>query len=261
MVISSDEETNQQTTQTNHNPEPENSKPACPRCQGAGYYLLDVPVTHPSFGVLMTCTCRSGFVEQRALAERRRLSNLDAFANKTFETFQPLVPGVQDAYTYALEYASNHPFEGWLVLFGDCGCGKTHLAAAIANKALQRNYNVIFAVVPDLLDHLRSTFAPDSSVAYDERFETIREVPVLVLDDLGTENTTAWAREKLYQIINHRYNYRLPTVITINRKLEAIEPRILSRISDRSLHQGIVDIKAGDYRRQRPMQQPRRRKH
>jgi DNA replication protein DnaC len=213
-----------------------------------GYYVLDVDIHDPKFGTLITCECKSGYKHQRDFEERRRLSNLDAFAKKTFQSFDPKVSGVEHAFECARTYASQHPFSGWLVLFGNYGCGKTHLAAAIANRALQKNYRVIFAVVPDLLDHLRSTFGPTSDVAYDERFETIREVPVLVLDDLGTENTTPWAREKLYQIINHRYNYQLPTIITSNRKPEDIEPRIYSRMSDHTLHNGILMIEATDYR-------------
>jgi DNA replication protein DnaC len=110
-----------------------------------------------------------------------------------------------------------------------------------------------------LLDHLRSTFGPSSDIAYDKRFEMVRDVGLLVLDDLGTENTTPWAREKLYQIINHRYNNRLPTVITSNRKPEDIEPRIYSRMADYTLHQGILMIEAGDYRRRRPEQRMVRR--
>lgn len=237
---------------------PENAAPVCPRCGGAGYYVLDVPVHDPNFGVLMACECLHQYKEQRAFAERRRLSNLDAFTNKTFRTFNRMLPGVQKAYERSLAYA-RHP-QGWLVLFGNYGCGKTHLAAAIANQILQRDGNVIFTVVPDLLDHLRSTFGPHSEVAYDERFETIREIPLLVLDDLGTENTTPWAREKLYQIINHRYNYRLATVITSNRKPEDIEPRIYSRMSDHTLNEGSIMIEAGDYRRLKPEQRGARRK-
>lgn len=225
-------------------PEPE---PLCPMCKGAGYYVLDVPVGDPNFGVLMTCECKQREKEQRATTELRRLSNLEPFIDKTFENFDPDVPGVRRAYFRALKYAENP--QGWLVLFGNYGSGKTHLAAAIANAALQRHYQVLFAVVPDLLDHLRSTFGPNSEIDYDERFETIREVRLLVLDDLGTENTTPWAREKLYQIINHRYNYSLPTVITSNRKPEDIEPRIFSRICDRTLCEEITMIEAGDYRR------------
>lgn len=204
----------------------------------------------PNFGVLMTCSCKQTEKDRRAAHERLRLSNLNAFTDKTFETFDASVSGVRDAYHAAIEYT--RLFQGWLVLFGNCGCGKTHLAAAVANRALERDIRVIFTVVPDLLDHLRSTFGPNSDIAYDERFETVRDVPLLVLDDLGTENTTAWAREKLYQIINHRYNYRLPTIITFNRKIEEIEPRIVSRMSDHTLHDGIVYMTAGDYRQRKP---------
>ncbi len=56
-------------------------------------------------------------------------------------------------------------------------------------------------VVPDLLDHLRATFSPSSTVSLDRRFEEVRTTPLLILDDLGTQSATPWAREKLYQIV------------------------------------------------------------
>ena len=186
-------------------------------------------------------------MEERAREDLLHLSNLEPFRDKSLETFNPDVPGVRRAYVRAVEYARRP--QGWLILFGNYGVGKTHLAAAIANEALRRHYRVLFAIVPDLLDHLRSTFGPSSEVQYDERFETIRDVPLLVLDDLGTENTTPWAREKLFQIINHRYNFALPTVITSNRKPEDIDPRIFSRMSDRTLCEEHIIIDGADYRR------------
>lgn len=176
------------------------------------------------------------------------MSNLDAFADKTFATFDESINGVQRAYKKARHFAE-HP-EGWLFLSSTgFGCGKTHLAAAIVHEVLPRNYKALFAVVPDLLDHLRSTFGPQSEVAYDQRFEMIRTIPLLVLDDLGTENATGWAREKLYQIINHRYNYRLPTVITSNRDIDKdIDKRISSRICDVGLSE-LIEVDAADYRK------------
>jgi DNA replication protein DnaC len=76
----------------------------------------------------------------------------------------------------------------------------------------------------------------------------VRTVPLLVLDDLGTENATSWAREKLFQIINYRYQERLPTVVTTNHTLDELEPRLVSRLADRRYSQ-VVRIEARDYRR------------
>lgn len=195
----------------------------------------------------MPCVCKQQELSQRAAEKLYELSNLGPFADKTFENFNPAVPGVQGAFYAAQKYAERP--QGWLIMFGNYGAGKTHLAAAIANELLNNHYRVLFAVVPDLLDHLRATFGPSSEVEYDERFEAIRDVQVLILDDLGTENTTPWAREKLFQIVNHRYNYALSTVFTSNRKPEDIDPRIFSRMSDRALSNHHIMIEAGDYRR------------
>jgi DNA replication protein DnaC len=200
--------------------------------------------------VLFPCSCLQAEWARRTAVELVQLSNLDAVRDKTFATLNPFVPGLREVVPQVRAYARRP--DGWLTLLGPYGVGKTHLAAAIANEALDREEQVLFAVVPDLLDHLRATFGPQSVVAYDERFELVRTVPLLILDDLGTESATAWAREKLYQVINHRYNERFATVITTNLKPEAIEPRIYSRLCDPA-YGVIITIVAQDYRR-RPVQ-------
>ena len=174
------------------------------------------------------------------------MSDLASLSDLTFATFDPNVDGVREAYEIAREYASNP--HGWLFLHGNCGIGKTHLAVAIANSLIeQRQMGVYFRVVPDLLDQLRATFDPSLGVAYDERFQQIRNAHLLVLDDLGTEQTTAWASEKLYQLINHRYNEQLPTVITSNQNFDRMETRVLSRMLDTRLSRYVL-IEADDYR-------------
>ena len=129
---------------------------------------------------------------------------------------------------------------------GGYGGGKTHLAAAIANERLAHGEPAFFVVVPDLLDHLRATFAPGSTITYDQRFDETRSAPVLVLDDLGIENATPWAREKLFQIIDYRYVAKLPTIITIHREAE-IDARIQSRIFDLA-RSSVNEILAPSYR-------------
>lgn len=222
----------------------------CPICNDAGYLRADVPVGHPSFGRLFPCECKQRELDERRDEELRRLSNLDAFADYTFESFDPDISGMEEAYEAAVTFAQE-PGHNWLFLSGPCGVGKTHLAVAIARYVMDwQRMTVYFAVVPDLLDHLRSTFDPNSGSAYDDRFATIRNAPLLVLDDLGTENATPWAKEKLYQIINHRYSEQMPTVITTNVDLSArgkIDERIYSRIMDHRLTHHVA-VNAEDFR-------------
>ena len=241
--------------------------PVCPFCGGAGYVRLDVPVGHPSFGQPVPCKCKERELEERhRLEEERRLLELDRFfslkpfSDKTFATFNPNAVGVAEAYKAARKFAEDPvgAQNRWLVLLGAPGTGKTHLAAAIANQRLTAGSSVFFAVVPDLLDHLRSAFAPSSEVPYNEMFETIREVEMLILDDLGAQNSTAWATEKLFQLINHRYNYRMPTVITSNvQAFQRLDERIASRLSDPTLARSILIETSSRRPRMTPKSAPR----
>src|SRR5215469_8036415 len=219
----------------------------CSECGGAGYVRIDLPMSDPSFGKPVPCRCREREWEERRRLDLRRFSSLDPFYDKTFDTFNPKVPGVREAFEAARRFAEDP--KGWLVLRGGYGCGKTHLAAAIANAHLAAGAHVFFSIVPDLLDHLRAAFAPGSEIRYDDMFERVREAGLLVLDDLGAENGTAWATEKLFQIINYRYNFRMPTVITTNnRLLSHLDERLASRLSDIGLVHTIV-LEAQDYRK------------
>ncbi len=233
--------------------------PICPICNDAGYLRRDVPPSHPSFGKLIPCDCKVREQNERRANELGRMSNLDAFTTQTFDEFDGSVQGIEGALSASRDYADNP--EGWLFLHGPVGTGKTHLAVAIANEMMVRRPSapILFAVVPDLLDHLRATFDPTKGIDYDERFEQIRQADLLILDDLGTENTTPWAREKLFQIFNHRYNQRLATVVTSNHDIYDIEDRVRSRLLDLRLTTAIW-IDADDFRRPAYLPAPRPRR-
>jgi DNA replication protein DnaC len=133
------------------------------------------------------------------------------------------------------EWASSP--KGWMTLVGETGTGKTHLAAAIAGTRLDAGDKVYFAVVPDLLDHLRRTYNPNESASFDDVFDDLRAADLLVLDDLGAHSTTAWAQEKLYQLFSYRYLQAKPTVITMNLNPEELDPRLASRLLDHEIGQ------------------------
>ena len=233
----------------------ESLEPVCPLCKGAGFVHPLLSPDKPDYGRTVPCRCTLQKQEKERQSRLRKYSGLEAklLQKMTFDSFdwkRPNLPpeqreNLKKAYDTALDFAKEP--DGWLVFVGVNGCGKTHLAAAIANHRLKEGKGVKFVVIPDLLDHLRSTFSPESPVSYDQVFEEVKNAPLLILDDLGTQSTTPWAEEKLYQIINHRYNYQLPTVLTTNRSLDEIDSPIGSRFIDPRLSM-VFTIIAPDYR-------------
>ena len=108
----------------------------------------------------------------------------------------------------------------------------------------------LFIVTPDLLDALRSSFGGEGSAAYDKVFYEVRATPFLILDDFGAQSATPWSKEKLYQILNYRYNAQLPTLITTNQQVSDLDPALQSRMSDQEFC-GVMAVIAPDYRKAR----------
>jgi DNA replication protein DnaC len=152
---------------------------------------------------------------------------------------------LEKAFQQASEFSQSP--NGWLMFTGQYACGKTHLAASIANARADLGQPPLFIGVADLLDHLRATFSPGSATSLDRRFEEIRTAPLLVLDGLGEQSPTAWANEKLFQLVEYRYLNKLPTVMTTAKFMDDLDQRLLSRLMDARLCT-ICSIKAPGYR-------------
>ena len=213
----------------------------CDDCGGAGFVRKNVRLGHPDFGKAFPCRCTEDEREDERLARLQRYSNLGALLRLTFDDLMARgrSPRPQDQERFAAAVTAARGFahepSGWLVLSGPSGCGKTHLAAAIGNRCIQEGHAALFMVVPDLLDHLRAAYRPDSEIGYDELFEMVRSAPLLILDDLGVHSSTAWADEKLYQLINHRYQARMATVFTTARDVSELDGRLQTRLGDVAL--------------------------
>ncbi len=213
----------------------------CPICRGVNFVYTNVSVGHPDFGRALPCRCILKELDNERQTRLQKYSNLGSLARFTFDNLIPqgrsgnpiIREQFQRAYDAAKVFAAEP--KGWLILVGPTGCGKTHLAAAIANERLSHGYPVFFVTTPDLLDHLRSAFTPGSEMPYDEFFDRVSNAPLLVLDDLGMQASTPWAKEKLDQLLNHRFNRQLPTIIVTIAPVEQLEDRLHTRLTDPNL--------------------------
>jgi DNA replication protein DnaC len=213
-------------------PENDLAENPCPICHGAGFVhpLLDSGKT--DYKRVVPCECTSERIKQESHDKLQKFSNLGSLTRLTFEKLLPdgrvinglKIPGFKKAYEAAMEYAHNP--EGWLILIGPNGCGKTHLASAIANYQLSITKSIFYIELANLLDHLRATYKLNSEIEYDELFEQLKNTPLLILDDVSISNRTLWAKEKIQQLMNHRYNERIPTVITSSHSVSELEKNL-----------------------------------
>lgn len=221
----------------------------CPRCHGAGYTRANVPYGHPDFGKALICQCLLAERKQRqqqALLALSGISTFKRFQDATFESFKQHLPGCKQAYWEATNYASQPA--GWLVLLGLYGCGKTHLAVSIAKSRIEAGDTVLLQIAPDLLDYLRTGFSSNDH-DYTARLEEMRSADLLIIDDFGAHNSTPWANETFFQLLNYRYNSSMATVITSNNiTLTGVDPRISSRLQDTGLVTVVTMKNVRDYR-------------
>lgn len=215
----------------------------CPLCEDRGI-ILEGDIAKP-------CRC----MQQKKVENRFRHARMArSLMNSRFEHFHldyydsgsnPAHRlNAQKARSAALEFVEGC-LEGedtglGLLFTGPVGSGKTFLAACIANALIEKDFRVLFLVVPDLLDELRATFSNKGEHNEMDLLDTAREIPILVLDDLGAHNYTEWTRNRLYSIINYRLNEQLQTVITTNLSLEEMETYLGDRTTSRLLQMSRV---------------------
>ena len=164
------------------------------------------------------------------------------YAGCTFNTYK----GNAKLVTDLIEIAKT---DNSLILRGNTGCGKTHLAVAMIEN---KNYHdVRFITVPDLLLKIRSSFNNPSGVNEDEIIREYSEIPILVLDDLGAEKTSEFAITTLYIILDRRIRDCRKTIITTNLSKEEIEATFGARIASRLAGMENIKINMPDNRKKR----------
>lgn len=184
----------------------------CPLCQDKGEFQG------------RTCQCVHTLVRQ---LRRKEISRISALELSHFDSFRldlypnEVWPDIQtsprahmaEILAYCKAYAAHFSLKNPnLLMTGTAGLGKTHLALAIANEALQKGADVIYISSRNLFDQLeREKYTPSSDLA-----STVQQAELLILDDLGTEYITPYGISFLYDLVNSRMLRQLPTIYTTN---------------------------------------------
>lgn len=113
-----------------------------------------------------------------------------------------------------------------LILVGNNGVGKTHLACSIANKLIENGIPVVYGTLINLLAELRNSYDTDNDISEMEIIKLYENVVLLIIDDLGKEKPSEWGLEKLFTIINSRYENNLPVIITTNYNQNSLVERL-----------------------------------
>ncbi len=200
-----------------------------------------LPSGQPDYSRTVPCKCVQSEQDTERFSRLKQYSNLGSLDRFTFDNLiaegRSSNPQAQERFNQAFKAAKEYAAkpEGWLVFSGPSGSGKTHLAVAIINEHIEKGQPAFYITTPDLLDRLRSSFSPNSETPYDEFFEQVKTTPLLALDDLGVQSGTAFAKEKLDQLLTSRFNGGLPTVIITAVPLDALDDRLRTRLTDARL--------------------------
>lgn len=163
---------------------------------------------------------------------------------RTFETLRdgPLWTAVQKqvwraARDNALEFAQGHALNRWLVFVGPPGGGKSHLALAVLNYRIahpEAGQPGRYIIAPDYLSELQGQMGKgnDGIDAVGELRGRYIDCPLLILDDIGTENVTGWALTEMFSLLNNRHRAEVQTIICTNVSLDAIPTRVRRRLLD-----------------------------
>lgn len=123
------------------------------------------------------------------------------------------------------EYKRGEKIKG-LYLYGNFGCGKTYLVAALFNELAKKDVKSTIVYFPEFLRSLKASFS-NVDDNYEERFDTVKEANLLLLDDIGAEKLSDWARDEVLGVIlQYRMEEHLPTFFTSNLSLKELEEHL-----------------------------------
>lgn len=217
----------------------------CPHC-GREIPPKTVELFGRKFVIQFRCGCEWREVEEqiREAQERHRRDRIehlfsvsrlgDRFAQCRFDTFEKR-PGTEKALQVCRKYADTFDqAEGiGVLLWGNPGTGKSHLAAAVCHALLHKGYTVVFQSVPELLGRLRDSYRDGANESERGIMRALMDADLVVLDDLGAEKLTDWTLDTLFRIVDGRYRAKRAMIVTTNLDPQTLTAYVSEKIVDR----------------------------
>jgi len=189
----------------------------CPECNGTGWKIVE----KEELSGAVRCACVAVGRADRVM-ESADIPPL--YSNASFDNF--LLPRenpiayreLTEVFLAVRGYARDFPHakKPGLLLMGDPGTGKTHLAVAAFRAILSKGFEGLFFDYQNLLDRIRSGYDENSNSSDKEAYRVAMDKEVLLLDDLGAHRVTDWVEDTVTSIITHRCNNRKPLIATTN---------------------------------------------
>lgn len=176
---------------------------------------------------------------ERHCLERRISSSLipHKYLTRTFDNYRAETPAQLKALTACQRFAED--FYGCqrtgagLIMTGRPGTGKTHLACAIANAVIERGHTSVFITASKMIRKIRETYRRDSEFTEQQIIDSLRDVDLLIIDEVGVQRGTESEEHLLFEVLNERNSVFAPTIILSNLTAEEIKSYIGERAMDR----------------------------
>ena len=177
--------------------------------------------------------------DQRRMEEKTGAARIPKrFQGKTFADYISETPQQQKALeactSYAHNFSDNLAAGRCLILSGNVGTGKTHLAAAIADYIVRETeYTAVFRSLHSILQAIKSTYGSDAGSTESDVLQLFTSPDLLIIDEVGATKSSEFELATLFAIINARYENKAPTVVITNLEASELKSAIGDRCTDR----------------------------